>query len=196
MSITLRQACLLGLGLFMPGWVRGQIIAASPGKDEVIQLAAVSVTGSHLPRTDQEKVLPVTVLGLDQLEARDASEPADLLTMLPEVTGLPLNETATLGAQARGDDAAISLRGLPSGDTLILLNGRRLAPHPISTVEGSVPSLSVNVNQLPNRGLDRVEVLRDGASSVYGTDAVAGVVNFIMQKDFRGTELALRYGAT
>lgn len=197
MKTTLRQACLLsGFVLLTQALAHGQAAAAGTGKDEVVQLEAFSVTGSHLKRTDQEKVLPVTILGQDQIEARDASEPADLLTMLPSVTGLPLNETAALGAQARGDDAAISLRGLPSGDTLILLDGRRLAPHPISTVEGSVPSLSVNVNQLPNRGLDRVEVLRDGASSVYGTDAVAGVVNFIMQKDFRGTELALRYGET
>jgi len=196
MKNILPQAGLLALALLAPAAVCGQTIAASPGTDEVARLETFSVVGSHLRRTDQEKVLPVSVLGPDQMAARDASETADLLTMLPSVTGLPLNETATLGAQARGDDAAISLRGLPSGDTLILLNGRRLAPHPISTVEGSVPSLSVNVNQLPNRGLDRVELLRDGASSVYGTDAVAGVVNFVTQKDFRGTELALRYGET
>ncbi len=187
---------LLGLLLAGPALVRGQSAAAGPGPDPAVRLEKFSVTGSRLQRTDEEKVLPVTLLGRDQFEARDASEPADLLTMVPAVTGLPLNETATLGAQARGDDAAIALRGLPSGDTLILLNGRRLAPHPISTVEGSVPSLSVNVNQLPNRGLDRVELLRDGASSAYGTDAVAGVVNFITRQDFRGTELALRYGAT
>jgi len=57
-----------------------------------------------------------------------------------------------------------------------------------------VPTLSTNVNTLPNRGLERVEILRDGASSIYGTDAVAGVVNYVTQKNFRGTELALRYG--
>lgn len=135
--------------LLTPLGVRGQIV---PGPDEVVRLETFSVTGSHLRRTDQEKVLPVAVLARDQFEARDASSPADLLTMLPAVTALALNETATLGAQARGDDAAISLRGLPSADALILLNGRRLAPHPISTVEGSVPSLSVNVNQLPSAG--------------------------------------------
>ena len=197
MRFIVRQAgLLLGAVLIGPVLVRGQPAASGPEPGEPVQLEKFSVTGSHLRRTDQEKVLPVTLLGREQFEARDASEPADLLTMVPAVTGLPLNETATLGAQARGDDAAIAMRGLPSGDTLILLNGRRLAPHPISTVEGSVPSLSVNVNQLPNRGLDRVEVLRDGASAVYGTDAVAGVVNFITQRDFRGTELALRFGET
>jgi hypothetical protein len=69
-------------------------------------------------------------------------------------------------------------------------------PHPISQNEASVPTLSTNVNTLPNRGLERVEILRDGASSIYGTDAVAGVVNYVTAKNFRGTELSLRYGET
>ena len=163
---------------------------------ETIRLETFSVTGSNLKRLDQEKVLPVTVLTSADLEVRDASQPSELLTALPQVTGLPGNETATLGATARGDNASVSLRGIPSSNTLILLNGRRLAPHPISQGEAGVPTLSVNVNTLPNRGLDRVEVLRDGASSIYGTDAVAGVVNYVTQKNFRGTELALRYGET
>lgn len=161
-----------------------------------VKLEAMTVTGTNVRRAEERQVLPITLLEREAIELREAGQPSDLLTALPMVTGLPLNETATLGAQARGDHAAISLRGLPSGNTLILLNGRRLAPHPISTVEGSVPSLSVNVNQLPNRGLGRIEVLRDGASSVYGSDAVAGVVNYVMNADFRGTELALRYGET
>ncbi|MDB6094362.1 MAG: btuB 3 [Verrucomicrobia bacterium] len=189
MTVSFRSRCLLSFLLLASA--RGQL-----ANDVAVRLDPVSVTGSHLRRTDEEKVLPVTILGREAIDLREAGQPSDLLTALPMVTGLPLNETATLGAQARGDDAAISLRGLPSGDTLILLNGRRLAPHPISTVEGSVPSLSVNVNQLPNRGIDRVEVLRDGASSVYGSDAVAGVVNYVMRSDFRGTELALRFGQT
>jgi iron complex outermembrane receptor protein len=164
--------------------------------DQPVKLEAFSVTGSNLKRLDQEKVLPVTVLTSADLEVRDASQPSELLTALPQVTGLPGNETATLGATARGDNASVSLRGIPSSNTLILLNGRRLAPHPISQGEAGVPTLSTNVNTLPNRGLDRIEVLRDGASSIYGTDAVAGVVNYVTQKDFRGTELALRYGET
>ena len=143
-----------------------------------------------------EAVLPVTVFSAEDIDIRDASQPSELLTALPQVTGLPGNETATLGATARGDNASISLRGIPSSNTLILLNGRRLAPHPISQGEGGVPTLSTNINQLPNRGLDRIDILRDGASSIYGTDAVAGVVNYVMRRSFKGTELALRYGQT
>ena len=164
--------------------------------EETIKLEAFSVTGSNIKRLDYEKVLPITILGASEIEIRDASQPSDLLTALPQVTGLPGNETATLGATARGDNASISLRGIPSSNTLILVNGRRLVPHPISQGEAGVPTLSVNVNQLPNRGLERVEVLRDGASSVYGTDAVAGVVNYATKKNFSGTELSVRFAET
>ncbi|MDB6113256.1 MAG: btuB 3, partial [Lacunisphaera sp.] len=151
-------------------------LAPAEKKDEPVVLQTFTVTGTNIKRLDQEKTLPVTVLDREGMEARDASQSSDLLTALPQVTGLPGNETATLGATARGDNATISLRGIPSSNTLVLLNGRRLAPHPISQSEAGVPTLSTNVNQLPNRGLDHIDVLRDGASSIYGTDAVAGVV--------------------
>jgi iron complex outermembrane receptor protein len=170
--------------------------AVEDNSNEAVVLDKFIVTGSNIRRLDQEKVLPVTVLDREAMDARDASQASDLLTALPQVTGLPGNETATLGATARGDNAAVSLRGIPSSNTLILLNGRRLVPHPISQGEAGVPTLSTNVNQLPNRGLERVEVLRDGASSIYGTDAVAGVVNYITRPHYHGTELALRYGIT
>jgi len=169
---------------------------ATPPADEQVTLEKFVVTGSNIRRLDQEKVLPVTVFDQQAMEARDASQASDLLTALPQVTGLPGNETATLGATARGDNATVSLRGIPSSNTLVLLNGRRLPSHPISQAEAGVPTLSTNVNQLPNRGLDRIDVLRDGASSIYGTDAVAGVINYITRRQFAGTELQLRYGET
>lgn len=169
--------------------------APAEGADDAVKLETFKVTGSNIKRTESEKALPVSVVTRDVLDARDGSTPIEFLLSLPQVTNVPLNETATLGATARGDNSSISLRGLGTGNTLVLLNGRRLAPHPISAAESSVPALSPNVNQLPNRGIERVEVLRDGASSIYGTDAVAGVINYISDRDYRGTELRLRYGA-
>jgi outer membrane receptor protein involved in Fe transport len=182
--------CLLAL----PAWA--QPAAAPSASAPPVKLDPVAVTGSHLARTEIERALPVTTLAPAEIEIRDATQPADLLTAVPQITGLPANETATLGATARGDNATVALRGLQSADTLLLLDGRRLAPHPISQFEGSVPSLSPNVNQIPGRAIERVEVLRDGASSVYGTDAVAGVVNFVTRRDLLGTELAVRYAQT
>lgn len=161
-----------------------------------VKLEAFQVTGSNIRRLEMEAALPVTLFSATEIDIRDAAQPSELLTALPQVTGLPGNETATLGATARGDNASVSLRGISSANTLLLLNGRRLAPHPISQGEGGVPTLSVNVNQLPNRGLEQIDILRDGASSIYGTDAVAGVINYVMRRNFTGTELALRYSQT
>lgn len=162
----------------------------------VLKLETVTVTGSNIKRTESERTLPVTMITASQLEIYDPGQPSDLLASLPMAAGLPGNEAALATQNARGDNANISFRGLASGNTLILLNGRRIAPHPISWNENGIPALSVNVNQLPNRGIERVDVLRDGASSIYGADAVAGVVNYVMHRRFRGTELALRWGTT
>ena len=193
---TLATLAALALALVATAFAQTAPAPASSQPEEAVKLEAFTVTGSNIKRLDYEKVLPVTILGSAEIEIRDASQPSDLLTALPQVTGLPGNETATLGATARGDNATISLRGIASSNTLILLNGRRLVPHPISQGEAGVPTLSTNVNQLPNRGLERVELLRDGASSVYGTDAVAGVVNYSTKRNYRGTELSYRFGET
>jgi outer membrane receptor protein involved in Fe transport len=168
--------------------------AASPDKptdeQKVIQLEAMSVTGSNIKRMDIEKVLPVTVFSADAIDARSAITPIDLLTALPQVTSIPLNEATQGSAGARGDISSINLRGIGTSNSLVLLNGRRLVAHPTS---GAL-NYTANVNQLPTQGIAQIEVLRDSASSIYGSDAVAGVVNYVMRKDFRGTELKLRYG--
>ncbi|HEY0945839.1 MAG TPA: TonB-dependent receptor [Opitutaceae bacterium] len=166
---------------------------AETGEEPVHVLEAFVATGSNIKRLDQEKALPVTVFNRELIETREASTPVQLLTALPQVVNVPLGETTNSAIAARGDNSSVNLRGLGSGNTLVLLNGRRLVPHPLSSIdEASVPSLSVNVNQLPNRGIQRVDVLRDGASSIYGTDAVAGVINYVMDREFRGAELAAR----
>ncbi|MEO7415187.1 MAG: TonB-dependent receptor [Opitutaceae bacterium] len=158
--------------------------------DETISLQKFVVTGSNILRTDMEKVVPITVLNQDAINARNAFTPVDLLTSLPQVTNLPENETRTGSSGARGDNANINFRNLGATGSLILIDGRRMAINPMT----AGLSQAVNVNQLPTQGIDRVEVLRDGASAVYGSDAVGGVVNYVMRRDFRGTELNLRYG--
>jgi outer membrane receptor protein involved in Fe transport len=163
---------------------------------EAVKLEAFTVTGSNIKRLDFEKVLPVTVFNKDLIDGRNALTPVELLTALPQVTNVPLNESTSGGANSRGDNANINLRGIGSGSTLVLLNGRRVAPHPVFSPDGSNPnSFSVNVNQLPTQGLERIDVLRDGASSIYGSDAIAGVINYMTRRDFRGTEVRTRLGA-
>jgi iron complex outermembrane recepter protein len=171
--------------------------APSAGSNSETQvMEAFSVTGSNIRRIDVETTLPVTTLEFEDLELRAAPTAAELLSMLPNGGVLSLTETNVLGADARGDNTALNLRGIGSASTLVLVNGRRLAPHPISQAEGGVPSLAVNINQLPVAAVKKIEVLRDGASAIYGADAAAGVVNTILRRDYNGYELSLRGSLT
>ncbi|MCX6952448.1 MAG: TonB-dependent receptor [Verrucomicrobia bacterium] len=173
--------------------------AAKPAAPETAQvqvMEAFTVTGSNIRRIDQESTLPVTVIGTDDLDLRGVSTAAEIFDTLSIGGPITLDEGNTLGADARGDNNSINLRGIGSGNTLVLLNGRRMAPHPISQAESGVPSLSVNVNQLPAAAMARVEVLRDGASAIYGTDAAGGVVNSITRKNFDGLSLRARGSLT
>lgn len=155
-------------------------------------LQRVTVTGSFIRRIDAETALPLTTLGDQDIAISGASTVSDLLSQLPQSAAFDNNETSTGPNAARGDVASINLRGIGSGNTLVLLNGHRIAPFPISS--GAVPRLSANINQIPLGAVQRIEVLRDGASATYGSDAVAGVVNAILKKNYDGAEVNLRYG--
>lgn len=158
-------------------------------RDESAELDAIVVTGSRIRRTDMEKIVPVTVLDEATIEVRNATLPADLLTSLPSVVNLPENETRLGSSGARGDNANVNLRNMGATATLILQDGRRMAINPMT----AGLSQAVNVNHLPTQGIERIEVLRDGASSIYGSDAVGGVINYVLKRDFQGVEASLDY---
>jgi iron complex outermembrane recepter protein len=162
-----------------------------PTDEEVISLQNFVVTGSNIKRLDMEKVAPVTVLDQDAMTVRQALLPVDMLTSLPSVVNLPENETRLGSSGARGDNANINLRNLGATATLILVNGRRMAINPMT----AGLSQAVNVNQLPTQGIERIEVLRDGASAIYGSDAVGGVINYVLKRSFNGAEATLRFAA-
>src|SRR5688572_27795625 len=107
--------------------------AAPPSEAQVME--AFTVTGSNIRRVDEERTLPVTIIEMEDFELRAAPTAAELLSMLPNGGVLSLTETNVLGADARGDNTALNLRGIGSGNTLVLVNGRRLAPHPISQAD-------------------------------------------------------------
>lgn len=157
---------------------------------EVVELQQYVITGSNIKRLDMEKIVPITVLDQTAMDARNALLPVDLLTSLPSVVSLPENETRLGSSGARGDNANINMRNMGATATLILVNGRRMAINPMT----AGLSQAVNVNQLPTAGIERIEVLRDGASSIYGSDAVGGVINYVLKREFVGAEASLRYG--
>ena len=195
----MRSPRLLPL-LFLPALLPAQPAPAprppAPPASEAVRLEAFTVTGTNIRRLDEEKILPVTVMNLEDLDLRGVPTAAELFDTFSIGGPITLDEGNTLGADARGDNSTINLRGLGSGNTLVLLNGRRLPPHPISMAESSVPSLSTNVNNLPMAAIARVEVLRDGASAIYGTDAAAGVVNSITRARFDGLSVRARASVT
>lgn len=157
---------------------------ATPGAGKT--LATVSVTGSNIKRTDSEGPNPVQVIDRQQLEQSGKVTVADALRSISANTGNATNETTNNG-WASGS-AGIGLRGLSQKNTLVLLNGRRLANYGFPA--NGLGDTFVNLNALPLVAVERIEVLKDGASAVYGSDAVAGVVNIITRQDFQGAELA------
>lgn len=168
-----------------------------PDADEDIE--EVIVTGTQIRGADVSGVLPVTILDADDVDALGVSSGDDLLEQLPEQGQNFFNEEETISGgvnAARGDVGAFNLRNLGTGNTLVLLNGRRLvnaASYQTEEVGGSfVPVNTVNSNTIPVFGVDRIEVLRDGAAAVYGADAVAGVVNTVLKEDIEGSRIRWR----
>ncbi|MCD7099187.1 TonB-dependent receptor [Stenotrophomonas sp. MMGLT7] len=165
--------------------------AAQDGSDSKT-LATVTVTGSNIKRTDTETANPVQVIERQQLEQSGKATVADVLRSISANTGNAANETSNSG-WASGS-AGIGLRGLSQKNTLVLLNGRRLANYGFPA--GGLSDTFVNLNALPLVAVERIEVLKDGASAVYGSDAVAGVVNIITRQGFEGAELGASAGTS
>jgi iron complex outermembrane recepter protein len=166
------------------------------GEDQPVQLEAFTVTGSNIRRVDAETALPVTVIDYSELELRGAATMAELFDTITIAEPSGITEINSDQQGARGDVSSIDLRGLGSGSTLVLINGRRMAPHPISMAENGVPSLAPNINTVPRALIDRVEILRDGASAIYGADAAAGVINNLVSRTRQGRMLTLRGSMT
>lgn len=155
----------------------------------------IVVTGSNLRRT-QEGALPVTVIDESEIDLRGGSTGADLFETLSSAAPPEINEGTIASQGARGDVSSPDLRGIGAGSTLLLVNGRRLAPHPLSGTDQGVPALSPNANVIPTALISRVEVLRDGASAIYGADAAAGVINTLISPAKDRGRLAMESAVT
>ncbi|RSU62042.1 TonB-dependent receptor [Sphingobium yanoikuyae] len=164
--------------------------------------AEIVVIGSQIKGANTAGALPVSLVGEEQIEAVAAVSGADLYRSIPQLGGVTFNEQVLGGGNAnaaRGDVSTVSLRGLGQGNTLLLINGRRTVLHPTSqaitgVVDSGVPTFGYNANTIPVGNIERVEVLRDGAAALYGSDAVAGVVNNVLQSDYKGAKFDVQYG--
>ena len=160
---------------------------AKPAK----QLKKLSVTGSHIKRVDLEGPSPVLSMNREQIELTGASNLSELLRELPLNNGESYNEFLTQSTTP--GSSGINLRGLGQDATLILLNGRRVANYSFAL---EATDTFVDLNSIPLGAIERIEILKDGASAIYGSDALAGVVNIILRKDYDRSEITLGYGSS
>ena len=169
-----------------------------PDSEDAATVEDVIVVGSQIRGASTTAALPVVVFDQEQIDATGASSGDELMRSIPQM-GDVLFEAANnpqTSNSARGDVNSVNLRSLGVGNTLVLLNGRRMVQHPTSqgtSDTGTVPVLSYNSNAIPVSGLERLEVLLDGAAAIYGADAVAGVVNTVLQDDFDGLTMEAEY---
>ncbi|OYU46821.1 MAG: hypothetical protein CFE44_00035 [Burkholderiales bacterium PBB4] len=150
------------------------------------KLQRVEITGSSIKRIASEGALPIQVISTEDLKAQGITTAEQVVSLL-NVNGNGIDNLASNADVAAGSGrgsnglSAANLRGQGASNTLVLLNGRRVASHGLN---GGV----VDLGSIPMAAVDRIEVLKDGASAIYGTDAIGGVINFILKKNYKGLE--------
>ncbi|MBI3230774.1 MAG: TonB-dependent receptor [Burkholderiales bacterium] len=159
--------------MFAGGMVAGLGIAALPAFADEVPVQRVEITGSSIKRISKEGALPVQTFSQEEIKKSGATTVADLIQSLPSMQGFTTSAQSVNGGG--GGTTTASIHSIGEAYTLVLLNGRRM----VSFGSGS----AVNLNSIPLSAVERIEVLTDGASALYGSDAIAGVVNFILKKD-------------
>ncbi|PTT82203.1 energy transducer TonB [Pelomonas sp. HMWF004] len=158
----------------------------APASTEPQQIERVTITGSAIKRIDAETAVPVTVIRMEDLKAQGVTSVEQVLGLLSSVQATQ-NQASAIGSGTGGVTYA-NMRGIGADKTLVLLNGQRIAN---SATGASAP----DINMIPFSAINRIEVLRDGASSLYGTDAIGGVINFITRNDYTGGSISVGYDA-
>lgn len=171
-------------------------VAAEKPPKNIKRIERISIIGSHIKGGELSDHVSTRVLDKKFIFATGAVNGEELLRQIPQIGEISFQNERAIGGinDARGDVSSINLRSIGTGYTLTLLNGRRLVQHPGTQTENFVPVNTVNINTLPIKSLDRVEVLLGGGTALYGSDAVAGVVNYIIDNETLKNEFSLSYG--
>lgn len=198
-TLRLGAGLVLTVGLAMSLAMRPGVAAAqgAPGSGAqpsgATPLQEIVVTGTSIKGIDAEKGLPVQVLKSEDIARTGATTAEELFEQISAASSSGLTNAAQATGFQTGAISTISLRGLDSARTLVLINGRRSAPYGGGSIGPA--GNSVDISSIPISMVDRVEILKDGASAIYGSDAIAGVVNFILKTDFKGLQLSADVGA-
>src|SRR6266446_10375921 len=178
---TRRVASTLSIA-FGAAWVTA-LIAPTAFAQQTIE--RVEITGSSIKRIDAETALPVQIVSRQEIEASGSANVEQFLQGLGvALQGNNNTVAASASGVTSGGISSVSLRGLGSQRTLVLIDGRRVSAGGTLT-----DSTTVDVNHIPVAAIERIEVLKDGASAIYGSDAIGGVINFILRKDYKGGEV-------
>jgi iron complex outermembrane recepter protein len=167
--------------------VIGVALITSPAFAQQGKVEKIEVTGSNIKRVDTETAAPIQIISADEIKRSGKQTVTELLRELPINAAGGLTELSGSGSFSAGA-ATASLRGLGSTATLVLLNGRRIAPYGLADPNFGQSGV-VNLNSIPLNTIERIEILKDGASAIYGSEAIAGVINIILKKDYRGAQL-------
>src|SRR5439155_14221488 len=191
-----RAAVAFAIGLFIAGNVSGQdLVPSSPAPEPAgatAEVERVIVTGSNIPTAEETGPNPVDTYRREDIQKLGAHNATDLITKLPQEMGSTVNQNIANG----GDGSVIpNLRGLLPKETLVLIDGKRAAI--IGGGGGAGPGTAgVDINLIPFPMIDHIDILKDGASAIYGSDAVAGVINIFLVHKFRGLEIGASIGNT
>lgn len=193
MSCFLKSARLVVCGLALIPYT---VVQADSEPQEMVTLEEFVVTGSYISRPEMDSIAPVVVLDREAIERSGAVTINELFQKNLFTSAGVINEMFTQGSAPAS--AGVDLRGLGLSRTLVLLDGRRMPVFPFgqSKIGAGNNDSFVDINLIPLGAIERIEILKDGASALYGADAVAGVVNLITRKDYHGVLLSGQYGGT
>ncbi len=189
---------VLGAGVLLFA-VTGRAQDTNPAPDTgqsaaTSEVEEIIVTGSNIPTAEEVGSNPVLTISRDLIE-KSGERTAEQLIRDLTVAGPDGVPSSNNGTGTTPGASSISLRGFEASSTLVLINGHRVAPYPLGTGDNGAVTF-VDLNSIPRAAIETIEVLKDGASSIYGADAVAGVVNVKFRQSYRGAEADLEYGNT
>ena len=183
-NTLLRDAVRAAMGVGVAASL-GAAPAAFAQEEDPAQLGRIVTTGSRITRLDVEAARPITIISREDIERSGQPSVSDVLRSSSYNSFGEYRETS---GNSFGGNALVGLKGLGAERTLILLNGRRLPRSPITADQG------IDLNTIPLEAVERIEILTDSASAIYGSDAIGGVVNVILRDDFEGVQMSLNAG--
>jgi len=185
---ALSLSAIAAVGAVGSAYAQDQAASQGQGNQQPQTLQTIVVTGSHIRRVDLETSNPVVAVSAQQIQSTGKLTLGDVIQNLPVMSGSVTNGRVNNGGGA--GQSLIGLRGLGPGRTLVLIDGQRVADFVGSVTAGT----GVDLNTIPAAAVDRIEVLTDGASAVYGSEAIGGVINIILKDNYQGAQFSANYG--